>query len=140
MSSTAPIVYSAAGLDLSPRHAGSTAIVASPTANAETIVASMTLPSGVAVESGVRLIGWVAFTAGTSGVSANVRIRQTSVTGTAIVASGALTVVAADLYAFSVFGFDTAPPSPGVYKLTLTIGSGGATSTVSAVYLAALVI
>lgn len=140
MSSTEPITTSGAAVDLSPRMAYSSAVVGSPALAAETIVASVTIPTGITIAQGIQLSGMVAFTGGTSGVSANVRIRQTSVTGSVIVASGALTIAATDLYCFSVDGVDTAPVAGQVYKLTLIIGSGAAVSTVSAVYLSALCI
>ncbi len=136
----APFVYSALELDLSPRVQASTVVVASPSANAETIVASVSLPADLQFASGVFLIGWAAFTVGTNGVSSNLRIRQTSVSGSIIAASGAATEVAANLDERNVHGFDTAPAAGQIYKLTLTVGSGSAASTVSAVSLAAIAV
>jgi hypothetical protein len=133
-----PITESAVHIDLTTRYAESTAIVASPALAAETIVASVTIPNNAQVIQGVKVHGWVAFTAGTSGVSANLRVRQTSTSGATVVTSGAVTVVAANLYTLSVVGFDTAPAQGQIYKLTLTIGSGAAQSTDSAVFLDAI--
>ena len=135
MSSVVPIQVSGAAVDLSTRYAGSTAVVTSPALAAETIIASVTIPNNIQVASGVRLYGWAAFTVGTGGVSATLKLRQTSTSGATVVSSGALTVVATDLYAIPIMGFDTAPAQGQVYKLTLTIGSGAAASTVSAVLL-----
>lgn len=138
MSIIVPLNYSAAGIDFTTRFVRSTTVVGSPALAAETIVASVTIPNNVAVVQGVRLEGFVAFTVGTSGVSATVQVRQTSTSGTSVVSTGALTVVATDLYAIPILGFDTAPAQGQVYKLTLTIGSGAAQSAVSAVYLGAM--
>ena len=140
MSSVIPITASATGLDLSSRHAGSVTVVGSPATSGETIVASITIPSTPAIVSGVRLEGWCAFTAGTNGVGATLKLRQTSTSGATIATSGAMTIVATDLYGFTILGFDSAPAAGQVYKLTLTIASGSATSAVSAVYLGALII
>jgi hypothetical protein len=88
---------------------------------------------------GVRLHGFAAFTVGTNGVSANLRIRETNVAGAVVQATGAVIAVATNLLAMNVLGFD-ATPGVSVYVLTLTVGSGSAPSTVSAVHLSATVI
>jgi hypothetical protein len=135
-----PIKETAAGLDLSPRIARSDTVAASPAAAVETIICTLAIPTDVAVALGVQLFGWAAFTVGASGVSGNLRIRQTNASGTVVSATGATTVTAANLVERSVQGFDASPPSGGVYVLTLTVGSGAAESTVSDVQLLALVI
>jgi len=114
---------------------------ASPAAGSETVIATLTIPSfaDISVVSGVLLFGWAAYTVGTSGVSANLKIRQTNVSGTTIVASGATTVAATNLKEMSVQGFDSGAGASS-YALTLTIGSGAAASTVSALMLSAIVI
>lgn len=140
MSQYEPTRTSARAIDLSARIAASTAVVASPTGSSETIVASVTLPNNVQVYNGVEIVGFAAFTVGTSGASATVIVRQTSTAGTSVATTGALTVTATDLYSVYVAGFDTAPAAGQVYKLTLTVGSGAAASTVSAVYLRALIV
>ena len=127
-------------IDLSARFVSSTTVVASPSAGAETVIGSVTLPSGLSVNSGVLLFGWAAFTVGTSGVSSNLKIRQTSVSGTTIAASGAATETAANLDERNVQGFDASPADAQIYKLTLLIGSGAAASTVSALSLVAIVV
>ena len=127
-------------IDLSARFISSTTVVASPAAGTETVIGSVTLPSGLSVNSGVLLFGWAAFTVGTSGVSSNLKIRQTSVSGTTIAASGAATEVAANLDERNVQGFDASPADAQIYKLTLLIGSGAAASTVSALSLVAIVV
>lgn len=135
-----PIRLSADEMDMSPRRFYSTGIVASPALAAETIIATLTVAANLSVVQSVRLQGWAAFTVGTSGVSAQVRIRQTNVAGTVKADSGAVTVTAGNLREASVQGDDTAATIPGqVYVLTLQIASGAAASTVSAVYLEAIV-
>lgn len=118
----------------------STTIVGSPALAAETTVASMTVGGVAGPSSRVVLIGFVAFTVGTSGVSARIRLRNGSITGTVVGDTGALTVVAANLVSFMVLGVD----SPGdvsslAYVMTLQIGSGAAASAVSSVQLLAMV-
>ena len=140
MSAYLPERIDGRGINLSNRYAHSAAVVASPAAGAETIIATITLPSQVQTFSAVRLTGYAAFTVGTSGVSAELQIRQTDTSGTALVTSGALTVTAADLVGLAVLGFDIVPSAGQVYVLTLTVGSGAAESTVSAVALDALIV
>jgi hypothetical protein len=135
------IVTSLGHADVSARVIASNTIVASPALAAETIICTVEVTANLWTKVGVFLVGWCAFTAGTSGVSANLRIRQTSVTGTVVAASGAVTVVATDLYSPSIVGVDASPVLPNqIYDLTLTIGSGGAISTVSAVGLLAIAV
>lgn len=136
-----PIRYDSSAVDLQNRHQHYATVDASPSAGTETVIATLTLANfgDIAVMSGIQLIGWAAFTVGTSGVSANLRIRQTDVNGTVVVASGATTVAATNLKALDVVGFD-ATPGKVSYALTLTIGSGAAASTVSALYIAATII
>jgi hypothetical protein len=132
---------SAAVIDLSPRFGTSAVVVASPAAATETIIASLTLNLDVAVAAGVLIFGWAAFTAGTDAVGGQLKIRRTNASGTTLKDSGAVTVVATKLYASALHAFDTGPTLPGqVYVLTLTMASGSAESTVSAVTLSALVL
>jgi len=138
--STAPFQWGAAGIDLSGRMVYSKTVAASPSGSAETTICTLTIPGGLALASGVLLGGWAAYTVGTSGVSVNLKIRQTSTSGSTIVATGAATKTAGSLYADDVNGVDTSPPAAGVYVLTMTVASGAATSTVSAVILFAIVI
>ncbi len=133
-----PIQESIRFFDLGDRFAHSETVVASPAAAAETIIASVTLAGGITITSGVVLIGWATLTVGTSGVSTQLRIRQTSVAGTLKVDSGALTAVAAQLVDRNAIGFDAAPADGQIYKLTLQVTSGAAASTVSAVSLIAI--
>lgn len=137
----APIDYSAALIDLSPRFQGTSTVAASPAAAAETVIATLTLSDfgNLTVVSGVRLHGFAAFTVGTNGVTANLRIRQSTVSGTVVKATGACTVTAANLAAFNVLGLDAAP-GVGVYVMTLEVASGSAPSTVSALHLSATII
>lgn len=137
-----PFQESAALVDLSARIVASTAVVGSPLAAAETIIASVTVPGGLTYATGVFVSGWAAFTVGTSGTAVTLRLRQTSVTGTVVATSGALTggVAAAGLLAQDVAGFDAAPGDGQIYKMTLQVTAGSAVSTVSAVALFALAI
>lgn len=136
-----PIRSSIIGVDLSARFQSTQTVAASPSAGTETTIATLTLTNfgDIALVTGVRLEGWAAFTVGTNGVSANLKIRQTSSSGTTVVASGATTVTAANLVEMSVKGLDLLP-GVGVYVLTLTVGSGSAASTVSALDLRAVLI
>jgi hypothetical protein len=136
-----PIRSSAVALDLSPRIAVSKVVAGSPAAAAETIIASVTIPSfgDLSVVSGILLTGWAAFTVGTSGATARARIKQTDASGSAVVDTGLLTVTAGNLMTISAHGFDAAP-GVATYALTLIIGSGAAASTVSAVLLSAIVV
>lgn len=134
-----PIRQSVLDHDLSARVAQSAAVVASPALAAETIIASVTVAryGDLPIVSGVLLIGWCAFTVGTSGVSGQLRIRQTSVSGAIVADSGAVSETAANLDARTIVGFD-AGAGVSVYKLTLQVASGAAPSTVSAVNLVAI--
>jgi hypothetical protein len=133
MANTPKIALSGGSVDMSPRVWRSSTVAASPSAATETIIATFTITNDAAINTGIELEGWAAFTAGTNAISANLRIRQTGTSGTVIAATGATTVVATDLYALTCRGLDTAAVIPGqVYVLTLTMGSGSATSTVSA--------
>lgn len=128
-----PIQIGVAHVDLSDRFASTTTVVASPALAAETIIASLTLPQNVVLSTGIQLFGWAAMTIGTSGVSVNLRIRQTNVSGAVIVATGPQGVTAAALIESGLQGFDASPTLPGqVYVLTAIIASGAAASTVSA--------
>lgn len=136
-----PIRFASVGIDLRDRFQTSTTIVGSPALAAETIVGQITFPNfgDPAILAGIQLNGWVAYTVGTSGTAATLRIRQTNVAGNVVVSTGALTRAAGNLAADDINGQD-APPGVGVYVLTLQITAGAATSTVSAVYFSATLI
>lgn len=141
MSNLNPFEYGGRFVDLSARVKQSAAVVASPAANAETIIASLTITEPLQQATGVYLFGFAAYTVGTNGVSVNLKLRQTDTSGTTIKATGATTAVAANLGSGFLFGLDTAGTLPGqVYVLTMTVASGSASSAVSAVTLAALVV
>lgn len=135
-----PIKQSAVDHDLTARVYHSETVVASPTAATEVIIASATVTEDVTFVAGVLLIGWAAYTVGTAGVSVQLQIRQTSVSGTVKANSGAVTRTAANLAEQNVFGFDAAPAAGQIYKLTMTVASATAGSTVSAVELAVVAI
>ncbi len=136
-----PIRYSDIAIDLSTRHQSTQTVAGSPSGATETTIATLTLANfnDIQVVSGVRLFGWAAFTVGTNGVSVNLQIKQTSSSGSAVSASGAVTAVAATLDEITVMGFD-AGAGVGVYVLTMTVASGSATSTVSKAQLGAVII
>jgi hypothetical protein len=135
-----PINEAADAIDLRPRVVNTNAIVGSPAAASETIVAQTAAIGDVSVQAGVLLFGWVAFTVGGSGTAARLRVRQTNVGGTIVADTGALTVTAGNLVSPSILGFDAAAVSPSqVYVLTLTITAGAATSTVSATQLTGII-
>lgn len=137
----APIQMSAEGLDLSPRLFRTATVVASPAAAAETIIASLAIADDLALTEGFVLVGYAAYTVGTAGVSVNLRIRRTNVTGTIVKASGAMTRTAANLAADSIVALDTGGALPNqTYVLTMIVASATAESTVSAVELIALVV
>jgi hypothetical protein len=141
----APEPQRVAGLnvDLSSRIVLSTAVVASPTANAETIIGQITIPANAVISTGIILNGWAAYTVGTSGTSGRLRIRQTGTSGATVADTGVIATghTAGLLVADDVNGVDTAGTLPGqVYVLTLLIAAGAATSTVSAVYLVATIV
>lgn len=131
-----PIQESAANLDLSPRVFQSQVVAGSPADNTETIVCSVTCTGDIAVVSGIIVMAWVAFTVGTNGVAANLKIRRTNASGTTQAATGVVNegVTAATQLGYRYAqAFDTAPTMPGqVYVATLTVASGSAASTVSA--------
>jgi hypothetical protein len=132
-----PTTYSAASIDLSGRIAYNASIVGSPAAASITSVCALTFPNfgKLQLSTGVYLEGTVSLTIGTSGVTCTVALLQTGTSGASIATTGALTVVAANKYSFSVQGVDTAPLAAGVWIIAVTIGSGAATSTVSQVSL-----
>ena len=138
---TVPITDSAQKIDLTPRFVGSSTVQNSPiAAAAETIICTVNLTdfASTAMLSGVELEGWAAFTVGTNGTAATLKVHQTNAAGSTVVSSGALTVTAANLVAPMVLGFD-ATPGVGTYVLTLQITGGTANTTISAVRLSARV-
>ena len=138
-----PIQESSAGIDLRSRVPVSTTVVGSPSAATETIIASITLTGDVGVMRSVIVRGFAAFTVGTSGTAVRLRIRQTDASGTTIGDTGALTggIAAGNLVVENVAGVDASPSNTGqVYVMTLTVTSGAAASTVSAVELDAIVV
>lgn len=141
MSVLEAIGMSGARVDLSPRFVMSKTVAASPAGSAETTIASITLPANVVQEVGVELTAWAALTVGTSGTAVTLKIRETGTSGATIASTGALTATAANLIQVSAHGLDTAGVLPGqVYVATLTVTGGAAASTVSAVYLRALIV
>lgn len=136
-----PIREDSAGIDLGSRFFQTTTVTGSPAAATETIVATLATSGDIASTKGVFLVWSLAYTVGTNGITARYRIRQTDAAGTTKYDSGLITVVAATLLHVSGSAFDAAPVLPGqVYVLTLTIGSGSASSAVSAANLLGVVV
>jgi hypothetical protein len=135
------ILQNVAHTDISTRFVTSNIVVASPAGASETVIASLSIPANVAVINGIVVQGFAAFTIGTNGVSYNLKLRQTGTSGTTVVATGVIAQSATTLCAQQLLGLDTAAVTPGqVYVMTLTVASGSATSTVSAVTLSATVV
>lgn len=127
--------------DWSARVKMSGAIVGSPATSGETSVCTVAVTSNLTIATGIALFGWVAYTAGTNAATGTLKLRQTSTTGATVATSPALVIVATDLYTQDIIGIDTSPVIPGqVYVLTLTVASGSAISTVSAVGLVAVAV
>jgi hypothetical protein len=141
MSNLASIQQSGGHVDLSSRIEINTTVVASPTGATETAICALTIPHALVTTTGVILLASAAVTVGTSGVSGQLRLYHGTIAGTKVGDSGALTMVAGNLYCPLVFGLDASPVLPNqTYTLSLTVASGAATSTVSQVRLVALII
>jgi hypothetical protein len=131
---------------MSPRFLANNTVVASPATAAETVVATLGPFTGALfVGSGVMILAQAAFTVGTTGASVRYRIRQGTAAGagTVVFDSGVCTAAtsATNLVVENVLGFDSTPTLPGQsYCLTMTVGSATATSAVSAVSIAGLVV
>ena len=139
-----PIAQSITNHDLTSRFQRTSTVAASPADATETVIATLNLANfgDVALLSGVELSGFAAFTIGTSGTAGNLKIRQTNVSGTTVVATGVINAgvwAATQLTELYVAGFDAAP-GVGTYVLTLTVANGAAASTVSACTLRAILI
>lgn len=116
-------------------------VAASPADATETVIASLAIGEDIAIGKGILVSGFAAFTVGTNGTNSNLRIRRTSVAGTILKATGALTTAAAALFAPSIVVLDTGGALPNqTYVLTLTVTAATAASTVSAVELIAEVV
>ena len=135
------IILAGGHVDLSDRIMANTTVVGSPALAAETAIASVTVKGAVSTALGVIVICKASFTIGTSGVSYQLRTYHGTASGTKLDDSGAVTAVATDLYSTTVVAFDPSPKLPNqVYTTTLTIASGAAASTVSAVTIVAIAV
>jgi len=138
-----PIRYDSQGLDLSKRVQVYSTVDASPAAAAETTIATLTLAgfADTPIVAGAFVFGWAAYTVGTNGTAVQFRIRRTSIAGTVVADTGAMTGSqhgAGILQADDVNGFDAAPVA--VYLLTMQVTAGSATSTVSKLVLGTILI
>lgn len=126
-----------------PLHYATFAVTASPSAAAETVVATLTGVDLKFSDQVIKLSAAINFTVGTSGNAATLKLRRDSLTGTQVGATVTLpvtTVVATD----TVIGVIYASDQPGnvagaTYVLTLTVASAAATSTVNNVNITARV-
>jgi hypothetical protein len=137
-----PYRLSADEVQFSTRLFGSAAVVASPAAAAETIICTVTVNTQARPDQVVWLQGFAAFTVGTSGTSARLRIRRTDVAGAVQGDTGATTggIAATNLVDANVSGIDALGAIGAmVYVLTLQIAAGAAVSTVSATTMFAIV-
>lgn len=136
-----PFRYDAAALNLGPRFFYTTTVSASPTAAAETIVATLPTIGDLGIGVGVKLEANLKLTIGASGTTTQVRVRQTNVSGTVVADSGAITTAAAGVFNIDCLGIDTAPTLPGqVYVVTVQVANAAAASTVTPLFASALVI
>lgn len=140
-----PIKYDSIALDMQARTQISTTVQNSPiAAAAETIICTLTLNrfADIAVQAGVLVNGWCAYTIGGTPTSAQLRVRQTNGSGTVVANTGAMTGghnTAGFLVADDVNGFDSGA-GVGTYVLTLQIAGGSSNTTISAAYLVATII
>jgi hypothetical protein len=125
-----------------PAFAFNNVVAGSPAAAAETVICTLSGVNTDGPTQHVFLFGWCAFTVGATGTAVRLRLRQTSVTGTTVVDTGALTggVAAAGLVSYDLNGID----QPGdvnafVYVMTLQVTGGSGVSTVSAANLLAII-
>ena len=140
-----PITLNGIGLDLSSRVKQSSTIIGSPSAAAETVIATTpAFSADVAFSLGVFVTVEIAYTLGTSASACTVKIRQgTGTSGTVIYSTGAMTGghnTATQLVSDSAQGIDTAPAAGQQYTVTLQVTGGAAASTVSAVSIVAIAI
>lgn len=118
-----------------------TAVTGSPAAAAETVVATLALPTNIRADQNVYLLGWMTLTVGTNGTALTVKVRRTTVAGTVVATSGAEGATAAALVSRSIIAVDAPGLQSGfTYVMTLTVTAGSAASTVSAVGLVAVVV
>lgn len=138
-----PFVDNLRYTDCSARVQQTTTIIASPSTNAEVVVATTPAFDGtLPIAIGALLMAEIAYTIGTSGASCQLRIRRgTTTSGAVVYNTGAQTgghSTAGQLVADSGGTFDTGAGSAQQYSVTLQIGSGAGASTVSAVSLVAV--
>lgn len=135
------IRLASSALDLSQRVGETATVAASPALAAETVIATLTLPTDEVVERGCILIGYAAYLVGAGGTTVTFRIRETNISGNIVGATGAMNVTAADVRSTTLLGFDSTVGAAGtVYVLTMQVANGAAESTVSAAELVAFIV
>lgn len=137
-----PIKVSGAAVDLSPRLFRTDTVAASPSAAAETVIATLTINEDIAIQEGVVLMGFGATTQGASGTGYTLRIRRTDTSGTVIKSTGIIPLAAGVLGSNFLCGTDASLPITvgQVYVLTALHTAAAATSTYSAVALIAIAV
>jgi hypothetical protein len=139
--STDPYRLASLAADFKDRIFTDITVDASPAAAAETIIATVGPISPLRADQSVVIFGWCSYTVGTSGVSGRLRIRRTDASGATKADTGLLTRTAGNLVDDSIIAVDAlGAVGNQVYVMTLTIGSGAAASTVSAVALVAVIV
>jgi hypothetical protein len=139
--STDPYRLVGLAIDMRDRFTIDTSVDASPADATETIIATVTLDEALRADQSVHLLGYAAFTVGTSGTSARLRIRRTNVSGDVKADTDATNATAAQKVERVVVGTDALGAVAGqIYVLTLTVGAASAASTVSNVALLAVVV
>jgi len=137
------IAISGNAIDLSSRVIVRTVVAGSPATNEEHVIATtFAVDAAAALAKTTVILAWAAFTVGTSGTAARLRVRQTDVNGSVVADSGATTagVSATALMTLDCAGADASPATPAIWCMTLQITGGAAVSTVSAVQLLCLFI
>lgn len=124
MSSIAYITSTADKIDLSNRIIANTTVANTPAGATETTIASVSVPNGIAIQSGVLVRCTVnrLTTAGSTATALFTIKRGT----TAIMTGGAVPVSAtAEVGPFDVQTWDATPGSAPTYNITLTLASAG---------------
>lgn len=139
--SPVPIRESVAGIDLTGRIFSTTIIDTSPSAAVETTIAHLTITGDPPILLGVFFFAFVAFTIGTAGTAASVKVRRTDTSGATVVDTGLINATAANLTERTPIGFDNNKAANNqLYVVSLVVTSANAPSTVSACTFVAVVV
>ena len=120
-----------------------TAITASPSGSAETVIATLANVNSLFASQVIKLEGYAAMQVAATTASVVLKIRRDSLTGTTVATSPTFNggdITTPKLNAWRVFGTDTPQEAAQqTYVLTATLASAGGATTISAVYLEARV-